>query len=70
MSASYVVVQYHTFDANVFFCQSYNEGKLYIATQAPLASTVDDFWRMVWEKRSTIVVMLSDLQENGAVMLM
>lgn len=33
-----------------------------------MASTVNDFWRMVWEQRSTIVVMLTDLQENGAVM--
>ena len=32
-------------------------------------NTVDDFWRMVWEQRSTIVVMLGDLQENGVVML-
>lgn len=49
---------------NASFIDSYNEGKLYIATQAPFASTVDDFWRMAWEQRSTIVVMLSNISEN------
>ncbi|CAH3194787.1 unnamed protein product, partial [Porites evermanni] len=49
---------------NASFIDSYNEGRLYLATQAPVSSTVDDFWRMVWEQRSTIVVMLSDLTDN------
>ncbi|CAH3197088.1 unnamed protein product, partial [Porites evermanni] len=49
---------------NASFIDSYNEGRLYIATQAPVSNTVDDFWRMVWEQRSTIVVMLSDLTDN------
>ena len=56
-----------TFIVAVYFCQSYNEGRLYIATQTPVSSTVDDFWRMVWEQRSTIVVMLSDLTDNEMV---
>ena len=30
----------------------------YLATQAPLISTVPDFWKMVWEQKSPIVVML------------
>ena len=34
-----------------------------------MASTANDFWRMVWEQRSTIVVMLNDMQENGVVRL-
>ena len=56
-----------TFIFAVYFFQSYNEGRLYIATQAPVSNTVDDFWRMVWEQRSTIVVMLSDLTDNEMV---
>ena len=37
----------------------------YIATQAPLASTVRDFWRMVCEQQCTTVAMLTLAQENG-----
>ncbi|KAL4705939.1 hypothetical protein ACJJTC_017521 [Scirpophaga incertulas] len=37
----------------------------YIATQGPLASTVGDFWQMVWESESSLVVMLTVLCERG-----
>ncbi|KAL0271480.1 UNVERIFIED_CONTAM: hypothetical protein PYX00_008561 [Menopon gallinae] len=39
--------------------------KLYIACQAPMESTVEDFWRMIWEQQCKVVIMLTDLQENG-----
>ncbi|KAK7089616.1 receptor-type tyrosine-protein phosphatase O-like [Littorina saxatilis] len=37
----------------------------YLATQGPMVSTIPDFWKMVWEHRSPVIVMLSDLTENG-----
>jgi len=37
----------------------------YIITQGPLAHTVADFWQMVWEQGSVVIVMLSRLSENG-----
>ncbi|XP_061715774.1 tyrosine-protein phosphatase non-receptor type 4 [Cydia pomonella] len=37
----------------------------YIATQGPLPSTVGDFWQMVWESESSLVVMLTVLVERG-----
>ncbi|KAJ8681347.1 hypothetical protein QAD02_017134 [Eretmocerus hayati] len=37
----------------------------YIATQGPLSTTVADFWQMVLEAGSTLVVMLTTLVEQG-----
>ncbi|XP_063707656.1 mucin-2 [Culicoides brevitarsis] len=37
----------------------------YIATQAPLDNTIHDFWRMVWEQQSKVIIMATDLSENG-----
>lgn len=39
----------------------------YIACQAPLQNTVDDFWRMIWEQQCRVVLMLTNLYENGIV---
>lgn len=39
----------------------------YISTQGPLPNTVCDFWRMVWEQNSRIIVMLTKEIESGRV---
>ncbi|XP_017268865.1 receptor-type tyrosine-protein phosphatase S isoform X21 [Kryptolebias marmoratus] len=50
---------------NASFIDGYRQQKAYIATQGPLAETTEDFWRMLWENNSTIVVMLTKLREMG-----
>ena len=41
--------------------------KEFVATQAPLPDTINDFWRMVWEQKSTVIVMLTNHEERGKV---
>uniref|UniRef100_A0A1A8NME7 protein-tyrosine-phosphatase n=2 Tax=Nothobranchius pienaari TaxID=704102 RepID=A0A1A8NME7_9TELE len=50
---------------NASFINGYRHQGAYIATQGPLAETSEDFWRMLWEHNSTIVVMLTKLREMG-----
>ncbi|KAF6210772.1 hypothetical protein GE061_013883 [Apolygus lucorum] len=54
----------------VFINANYVKGakgaeKFYIACQAPLDSTIADFWMMIWEQQTQVILMLTDLHENG-----
>ncbi|KAM6948832.1 receptor-type tyrosine-protein phosphatase S isoform 3-T3 [Aplochiton taeniatus] len=50
---------------NGSYIDGYRQQRGYIATQGPLAETTEDYWRMLWEHNSTIVVMLTKLREMG-----
>ena len=47
--------------------QGYKQQKGFIIAQAPMKSTCQDFWKMVYERECGVIVMLSDLVENGEV---
>lgn len=57
---------------DLLFCwQGYGgEEKVYIATQGPIVNTVTDFWRMVWQEHSPIIVMITNIEEMNEVMLL
>lgn len=47
--------------------KGYRQKDYFIATQGPLAHTVEDFWRMVWEWKCHTIVMLTEVQEREQV---
>ncbi|XP_069621232.1 tyrosine-protein phosphatase non-receptor type 12 [Ranitomeya imitator] len=50
---------------NANFIKGVHGPKAYIATQGPLANTVIDFWRMIWEYQVKIIVMACREFEMG-----
>ena len=47
--------------------QGYKQRRGFIIAQAPMKSTCRDFWKMIYERECGVIVMLSDLVENGEV---
>ena len=39
----------------------------YVATQGPLAATCVDFWYMIWECQSSLIIMLTTIVERGRI---
>ena len=65
---SYILLYIYTYVTYVCV-QGYWKENEYIASQGPLTTTEDDFWRMVWEQNSRLIIMLTKLVENGKVRL-
>ena len=54
-------------DYSFSWFQGYTRDDEYVAAQGPLPFTVDDFWRMIWEHRMPIIVMLTLPKEGFKV---
>ncbi|RVE72230.1 hypothetical protein OJAV_G00059530 [Oryzias javanicus] len=52
---------------NANYMPGYQSKKEFIAAQGPLPGTVNDFWRMIWEKNVRTLVMLTRCNEQGRV---
>ncbi|XP_029908872.1 receptor-type tyrosine-protein phosphatase eta-like isoform X2 [Myripristis murdjan] len=52
---------------NANYIPGYNSRKEFIAAQGPLPVTVNEFWRMIWEKNVQTLVMLTRCNEQGRV---
>ncbi|XP_073684036.1 receptor-type tyrosine-protein phosphatase epsilon-like [Garra rufa] len=49
---------------NASYIDGYTDKNKFIAAQGPKQDTVADFWRMIWEQKSSTIVMLTNLKER------
>ncbi|CAH2060863.1 unnamed protein product, partial [Iphiclides podalirius] len=52
---------------NANYVMGYKERKQFICAQGPTDTTVNDFWRMIWEHGLELIVMLTNLEEYSKV---
>ncbi|XP_076800967.1 receptor-type tyrosine-protein phosphatase epsilon-like [Clavelina lepadiformis] len=57
--------QPHTDYINASFIDGYSQTAKFIATQGPKENTLNDFWRMVFEQRCKVIVMVTQLREGN-----
>ncbi|XP_010222838.1 PREDICTED: receptor-type tyrosine-protein phosphatase C [Tinamus guttatus] len=50
---------------NASYIDGFKEPRKYIAAQGPKDETTDDFWRMIWEQKATVIVMVTRCEEGN-----
>ena len=62
----YLSIYLSIYLCNYIHSQGYKHRSAFLATQAPLETTVGDFWRMIWDQWSPSIVMLYTVDEEDA----
>jgi protein-tyrosine phosphatase len=61
----------HAIQGEDYFNESYIQmefgNRQYIATQAPVPGTFEDFWKVIWEEGVQVIVCLTAEREGGQV---
>ncbi|XP_015470817.1 receptor-type tyrosine-protein phosphatase kappa-like [Parus major] len=52
---------------NASYVDTYRSPRFFIAAQGPLSGTVVDFWHMVWQEKTSVIVMLTGLVEQNKI---
>lgn len=52
---------------NADFVSGYKNQKQFICAQGPMQKTIGDFWRMIYEQKCFIIVMLTGIEEQGRI---
>ena len=51
----------------VILFQGFQQKNAYIATDSPMMNTFDEFWQMIYEQQSPLVIMLNNWKEGREV---
>ena len=52
---------------NANFIDGFRRPRSYIGTQGPMQGSFPEFWRMIWEQNTSVIVMITHLFEGGKV---
>ncbi|XP_019857589.1 PREDICTED: receptor-type tyrosine-protein phosphatase epsilon-like [Amphimedon queenslandica] len=52
---------------NACYIDGYSQDYKYIATQGPVTKTLVDFWRLIWQEKPPVIVMVTNVKEEKKI---